>query len=109
MDERLRTIGIVERKYRSLAEDIGRTEARRMLRVPFYLRRPTHVTFNEKPGADSTDRHRRREVEWLTWHHLFRLPNERHDHFCGLLGAGRKTRERERSSHELEKTAASGL
>ena len=52
MGDRLRAIGVVERQHRRLREDVGRAEARRMLRVALDLGRAPFVALDEQADAD---------------------------------------------------------
>ena len=63
-----------------------------MIRVAFDLRRPALVAFDEQPGRDAAERHRRREEERLAGDELFGLPDVGDDLFRRLARARTETR-----------------
>ncbi len=104
--DRLRAVGVVERKHRRLREDVRRAQARRMLGVALNLRRSPHVILDEHGAADARERHRGREEERPPRHELLGLPDVRHDPLFRLLGAGADAGERERRAHQLQELPA---
>ena len=107
--QRSRAIGIVEPKNRGLREDIARAQTRRMERIPFDLRRPAFVGFDEQSGGRPAQAHRRRVEERLAGNDLFGLTHVRDDLFFRLPRARRQTGERDRRAHQFHERASCRL
>ncbi len=102
----LRTVGVVEAEHVRLSEDVGASQARRVVGVAFDLGRPPLVALDQDAARVAVVAGRRREEERAARDELLRLPHVRQDLLLGLLGAGRETGERERSPHQGHELAA---
>jgi len=102
-----RALGVPQIEHRGLRVDVGRAEARRMIRVALDLRRPPHVAGGEHAervaGADGR---RGGEGERHAGDDLLRLLDVGDDGLERLLGAGGGAAERQRGSHQLHEAAA---
>src|SRR5262249_53261088 len=95
-------VGIVQVVERSLAERVGRAEARRMERIAFRLRWTAHVALQETPWGEAAKRHRGRKEERLPGNDLPGRPPVGTDLFGGLAREGGQPRHREGAAEILD-------
>ena len=106
---RLRTVRIPEIQDRSLAEDIRRAEASRVLRVSFDLGRPARVALDKDARGDSGLKQRRGVEERPAGKNLLGWADVRDDLLGGELRARAEPRQGSGSSHQLQDVAAIDL
>src|SRR5574340_25552 len=98
-------IRIVEAEHRSLHVDVGRAEARGMLRVTLYLDRPSFPALRQHAVGYAAERHRGGVEQSLAEHDFFRLTHVGYDLLGGLARAGGESRKPQRGGHDLQELA----
>ena len=91
---------------RRLRERVRRPEARRVIRIPFDLRRTSLVALDEDGLCISAEGNRGGEEQRLARHEVFGLPHIRNDLLGRLFRAGAHAGQRERRAHQLQELAA---
>src|ERR1041385_1774843 len=74
-----------------------------MFRIALDFGRMALVALNEQPGGVTAQGHCGCEVKWFSQCQFLRLFNVRNNSLDRLLGAGRQSRQGERSAHQLQK------
>ena len=100
----LRAIGIPQLQHRSLREDVGCAEARRMRSIALDLGRTSHVALDQDAGGVAVARDRGREVQRFAFDESDRRFNVRDDLLRRRRAAARAGK-RERGRHELHEIA----
>ncbi len=103
---RLCAIWIVQVEYRSLHKRARRTQARRVIRVTFDLRRTAFVTLHQHANRISCKRHRRGIEIRSSQRHSIRLFHIRRDMRFIRPSTTGHARQRQRSSHQFQEIPA---
>ena len=106
MAHHLRAVWIVQRQDRGLGENVGGSKASGMLRIALNLRGAPHMAFRQDPVSDATEGQGSGKKQRFAGHNLLWGPDIRHDVLLGLARTGAQTRQHQRGSHELHKSAA---
>ena len=106
--DELRAIGVVKPEQSRLAEDVGRSQARRMSGVALDLDRPAHLALDQHAAGKPIDRHRRGEEERPARDDLLGGLHVGNDRFGRLISTAPDARQGQRRGRDPQEIAAAG-